>query len=54
MKKFDQVHTKVKFRSFGKVTLGGKQKVIEKTLPENDENEEKKAKKILQLQIEDT
>ena len=56
MKRFESVHNKVKFKSFGKVTIGGNRKKPTETVTEVEkvETEEEKAKDIKRLQIEDT
>ena len=50
--KFDQIHNKIKFRCFGKVTLAGKKTKKERSKI-SIENEEKQAKDLLEIQIKE-
>ena len=55
MEIFEKIHTKVKFKSFGKANTA-KKKDVKKDEPKEDkgqENEEEKAKELLKKQIED-
>ena len=55
MEIFEKIHTKVKFRSFGKVNTA-KKKEAKEAKPEDSkgqETEEEKAKELLQKQVED-
>jgi hypothetical protein len=55
METFEKIHTKVKFRSFGKVNTA-KKKAAKEDKPEDSkgqETEEEKAKELLQKQVED-
>ena len=56
MENMEQIQNKVKFRSFGKVSLGENKKKVGDIVTKQDkeETEEEKAKEILKLQIEDT